>query len=326
LTITASSITGFDMRSTSAIAFLIILITLFYGVNKVFRTQAAVDLTASNAYKILSPEDKSDILIMGSSHADGIIANYLKINHGLSVGKFSIPGSNPEYNYNLYTKYFKKYHENKPSLVIYCVDWFIFDDVNALRRKIDNDYSCLPRHIYASESIYNLKDIQKYVSCLFPVFRVDRNNLSHITRLLPNKSVSTTPSSYRDSEDRARAIVGHVSDGQFYYFIKLLEEFKADKIKVLLVQTPEYLKVKYGASYAHNNNILNQIADLYGLEYLNYNHDKASSINYDKNNYADWGHLNSNGAVAFTQLFNYDLNKYVENTLLNRARKDDDVL
>lgn len=309
------------MKITSAIVFTLILVTLFYGVNKVFHAQAAVDITAQNAYKLLSPEDRSDIVIMGSSHADGIIAKYLKLNHGLSAGKFSIPGSNPEYNYNLYTKYFKKYHPNKPSLIIYCVDWFIFDDVNALRRKIDADYSCLPRQIYAKEFLHNLKDIQRYVFCLFPIFNVDRNNLSHITRLLPTKSVNTTPSSYRDSEDRARAIVGHVSDDQLYYFIKLLEKFKTDNIKVLLVQTPEHLNVKYGDSYAHNNLLLNHIANLYGLEYLNYNHAKASPINYDKKNYADWGHLNSTGAVAFTELFNKDLNKFIDNEYLGRTNK-----
>src|SRR6266702_476553 len=82
-------------------------------------------------------EVKADTVILGASHAvNGINSNVIEGPNN-KVYNFAFAGANPRYTLSWYRNIFKPLYR-KPKIIIYDVNWFIFDS-RWLNRKLEQD-------------------------------------------------------------------------------------------------------------------------------------------------------------------------------------------
>ncbi len=96
-------------------------------------------------------------------------------------------------------------------------------------------------------------------------------------------------------------------------FEQLLDIFVENGIHIVFVEAPEYLPGRKEIKCEKNNKKIAEIAEKYGITFLNYNGELESEINNDYTNYSDWGHMNTKGSTAFSKLLAQDLKEYFEN-------------
>lgn len=94
-------------------------------------------------------------------------------------------------------------------------------------------------------------------------------------------------------------------------FLSLLDRFIKDGINIIFVEIPEY-SGRVSTDMLRNNDALAEVADRYGITFLNYNDELASEINDDPSNYSDWGHMNKKGSTAFSKVLAKDLKPLLE--------------
>ena len=81
-------------------------------------------------YEIFEQVYSVDTMVIGTSHAThGLNPKYLdEENPDYSFYNFALNGSNPTYYYNWYDIAFNEANYPQPKTLIFCVDWFMFDD------------------------------------------------------------------------------------------------------------------------------------------------------------------------------------------------------
>ena len=262
--------------------------------------------------ELVNNKTGSNCIILGTSHAThGIRPSYLNL-PGISVYNFALNGSTPEFYFKWYTEIFQKTYQ-KPEYIIYCIDWFLFDD-HILLRRYEQDAEHFPFNVFIKKLI-NIKDYNNKSLLLnrFPIIKYKEvSDLIHIITNVPNEKYpiedydrgfipyeAYNPNSINYLEER-------ISSRQVYYFENLMELLTNDGIKIIFVNIPEFGDID---NYKNKKtfDFFNEIANKHSVPILNYNIDKRSMINQQRAYYSDWMHLNGKGSSEFSKLLSRDL-------------------
>ena len=251
-----------------------------------------------------------DCIIIGSSHSEnGIDPHYLD-QLGWNAFNFSHPAAPPKYFLNWYSEIFSRYHQ-KPRLVLYQTDWFLFND-SFLYYVYEEDSRSLPfpvfsRHLF--DSRFDRGRLLKHRFLLsiwygrLPDFfrenAIAQKNFAH-----QYKGFWPVPSAVYHDFPRPIPLINPV---QVEAFEKLIDQFQSEGVTVVFVQAPEHIPDR--VSHPEALKILDQFAAAKRIPFLDYNRQKASAFNYDRQWYVDWGHLNGKGAAKFSPRLADDLSK-----------------
>jgi hypothetical protein len=290
----------------------VLSVTLIIGIINALLSANSRDAGQSEIWSELFNENvKPNVIIIGASHAaQGLNPKYLESN-GIRIFNFAISGNNPIATLNWYTRLFKEYH-TKPVLIIYEVNWFLFDS-DWLTLKYEHFSYFFPWNIFIKELINIDNDFEMLILSRFPpTYRILKEAL--LTDLATTNKDSSdyyngfTPGNSKPFKlDINRSVSTRISHEQKHAFIELLGRFKNDSINVVLVQVPEYLEGRSCAAIRQNNSVIKTIATENQIEFINFNEEKVSYINNDKYLYSDWGHLNPNGSTQFSILLSREL-------------------
>ena len=257
------------------------------------------------------PKVKADVIIMGASHAThGVDPRYLEIDH-LKVFNFAFNGASPLFNLNWFQKVFKPSYP-RPSCVIYGVHWVMFDG-QFLQRKLEQDSKYFPFQFFLEE----FRDLRGLGTLLLNRFAFIRERRQIVPRLFKKKRqgevypVSRYYHGYipfetqRDLEKKDLANPKIDAD-QLKAFEELLNEFERDRIRVIFVEIPDYIPGRDSSTMERNMEVIQKIAKERNIPFLNYETERVTEINYNRNYYVDWAHLNGNGSEAFSKLLRKD--------------------
>lgn len=100
------------------------------------------------------------------------------------------------------------------------------------------------------------------------------------------------------------------SQDQIKAFKQLIRQMQADGIKVILVQIPDYAKLRPDDQIAEYTALIDDIANELGVEFYDYNNTSSkvgnTVANY-KANFSNWNHMNETGANKFSAAFAKEL-------------------
>ena len=273
--------------------------------------------------EIVDPKKKIDGIILGTSHGTHGIRPQVLDSIGIGFYNFAMNGGNPEFYWNWYTNIFAPNHP-KPAYCVWATDWFLFDTV-WVWRQYEQDSEYFPDSVFYA----NLKS-------------GDYNTRSLILNRIPftkYKSVKDIPNIFR-SYDESQFIISKYKDGflpywprkiekfkdrytnklkdiykisgrQQQFFESLVERMKNDGINVILINTPEYGSKKEDYKKIIAFNYLDSFAQKSNIPFINYNLEKRSPINDDKELFTDWGHLNDKGSLIFSAILRKDLDSII---------------
>jgi len=257
------------------------------------------------------PKVKADVIIMGASHAThGVHPGYLEIDH-LKVFNFAFNGASPLFNLNWFQKVFRPNYPS-PSCVIYGVHWVMFDG-QFLQRKFEQDSKYFPFQFFLQE----FRDLRVLGTLLMNRFALIRERRQILPRLFKKKRqgevypVSRYYQGYipfetrRDLEKRDLANP-RIDPDQLKAFEALLSEFERDRIKVIFVEIPDYIPGRDSSTLERNMGLIQKIAKERNIPFLNYETERVTEINYNRDYYVDWAHLNGKGSEAFSKLLRGD--------------------
>jgi hypothetical protein len=97
-----------------------------------------------------------------------------------------------------------------------------------------------------------------------------------------------------------------IDPDQLKAFEALLNEFERDRIKVIFVEIPDYIPGRDSSTMERNMEVIQKIAKERNIPFLNYETERVTEINYNRNYYVDWAHLNGKGSEAFSKLLRED--------------------
>jgi len=270
-----------------------IFLTIEFLCKKVAITK---DRVAWQYQELFKPKVKADIVVLGTSKSiQGINPKQLE-DKGITVYNFGLNGSNPEFIFSWYNKYFKKYYK-KPKLILFEVSWLMFNE-DWMFRRIEHDTRYFPLKEYCFEFVQTGNKSTAFF-CRYHIF----NRIVKDGSILDSTYHGYTPHPYEAK------VIESLSDSicfnpnrQRYYFDLLLNSFKNDSVNVMFVMLPEkidsaFLKYKY---ISKNINYIEQRLNDY--DFLNYHQEfKVDSV------FQDWGHLNIIGARLISQKIDKDL-------------------
>ena len=286
---------------------IILMIIIEYGISKNISQSVG-----SKYHEIYYPQQNYNTIIIGSSHGSmGIDPERLEGN-GAIIYNFSLLGGGPIF----FSEWSDKLlHEStiRPSMVLYCVDWFMFTN-KQLKRRLENDSSCLSLHDFLKEItlnisnedilynlIHNRYNFIKYRNSLkFAIIREPAAKYDNLFK----KGYAPISEPYKKKEGR---ILTESSPYAFDCFNKLLDYYKNNNIKIIFINTPELIHDRSNQEYEKGISIVEQIAEERGITFLNYNKSHISSINYNTNLFFDWEHLNDKGGAVFSERLKKDL-------------------
>ena len=271
------------------------------------------------------PRVKADVIIMGASHAThGVHPGYLEIDH-LKVFNFAFNGASPLFNLNWFEKVFKPNYP-RPSCVIYGVHWVMFDG-QFLQRKFEQDSKYFPFRFFLKE----FRDLKGLGALLLNRFAFIRERRQILPRLFKKKRqeevypVSRYYQGYipfetrRDLEKKDLANP-RIDPDQLKAFEALLSEFERDRIKVIFIGIPDYIPGRESSTMEKNMELIQKIARERNIPFLNYETERVTEINYNRDYYVDWAHLNGKGSEAFSKLLRSDFESGEFNNCFSKAR------
>ena len=276
--------------------------------------------------EVFHPKVKADVIIMGASHAThGIHPRYLEIDH-IKVFNFAYNGASPIFNLNWYEKVFQPNYP-KPSCVIYGVHWVMFDG-QFLQRRLEQDSKYFPFHFFLKE----LQDPRSLSALLLNRFAFIRERRQIMPRIFKKKRegevypVSRYYQGYIPFEtkrdlDKKDLVNPKIDPDQLKAFETLLNEFERERIKVIFVQVPDYIPGRDSSTMEMNMQLLQKIARERNIPFLNYESGKVTEINYIRDYYVDWAHLNGRGSEAFSKLLRNDFETQGFLKLFSKARE-----
>ncbi len=290
--------------------FLLILATLLFLMN-LWMDKESYPHYSRQYEEAFHPKVKADAIIMGASHAThGIHPRYLEIDHR-KVFNFAFNGASPLFNLNWYEKVFRPNYP-KPSCIIYGVHWVMFDG-HFLQRKFEQDSRFFPLRIFVDEA-RDLNALKTLLLNRFPFIRERKQIMPRLFRKKREREVYPVSRYYHgyipfettrdlDMKDPANAMI---DPDQLKAFQSLLDEFRIDKINVIFVQVPDYIPGRDSTTMPRNMQLIEKIAEERNIPFLNYETEKVTDLNYNRDYYVDWAHLNGRGSEAFSALLRDD--------------------
>ncbi len=256
------------------------------------------------AYNELFNGRRKDNIIIGASHAaQGINPKYIPPGNFYN---FALDGAGPSFILSWYKNLFLK-HNQAPKVILYEVDWFMFIPKH-LTRRIEHDSRYFPNAVTASllsdsnidktSLLQNKWLVSSSGMILRKVLKLPNTQADESSRY--NGFVAFSFNSSMDKIDPS-AYVGF-DDSKMQVFIELIKLIKEHKSQLILVQAPEYIPGWGSINVINQNLIIENIANKYQIPFLNYNGDRVSEINYNKDLFADPGHLNKEGSTRFSKL------------------------
>jgi hypothetical protein len=260
--------------------------------------------------ELFSGSIAADVVVLGSSHAArGISPNVLE-REGLSAWNFAEGGNSPKATCKWYRRIFKKCCR-KPAVVLYQVDWFLFDP-DWLGREYEQYSRNFPTSFLLAEMTDGVNNREALLMNRVPLFTdLDLRWLVRKKEAAPGARYhGFLPMTKKPSKLEVQEMISTRNDsGQQAAFLELLDSLQQDGIKVVFVQAPELVEARGCPRIESNTRYLEQVARQRQITFLNYNKERLSSLNYCTQYYNDWGHLNASGADAFTQLLSNDLKR-----------------
>ena len=259
---------------------------------------------------------KSDVLIFGASHAShAIIPKKINIS-GHKVYNFAFNAAAPNFNYNLY-KDIVNVHYTQPKLIIYSVNWFMFDSKKLWRKRSD-DYKYMSSKNVFELTKNNISSVMMpydyllitHESDIFTSLKETMNTDIHNNILIDHYDNGFVPYDANYITDLKKKDI-HNDNKEIEGFIMFVNFIKSKHIPLIFVETPEYLKEAKINNVINNNIIISNIAEKYNIPFLNYNNSLTSYINYDKQYFSDQGHLNYLGARTFSDVLSKDINDLI---------------
>lgn len=250
-------------------------------------------------YKDLLCGSKSfEVIAMGSSHAlDGIDPRLIRIKN-LSCYNAAFSGAAPSYNLEFYKKVIAG--KVKPKVVIYGVNWFMFDE-GRLNRKSSHDR----KYLRLEDLLFTPFDML-YVTYVDKLYELLTLPAVATQRYFNGFAWSDAPFEFENPR-RAYNYRYEVKK-----FTELLELMKSDRVTVVLVETPEIIVPEEESAVKGNNGMIARMARDYGIPFLNYNDELISDINQNKEYFRNRGHLRYGGAQKFSALLMRDINGLID--------------
>ncbi len=260
------------------------------------------------------PAVRADVIIMGASHAThGVNPRYLETD-GIKVFNFAFNGASPAFNLNWYKKVFQPNYP-RPACVVYGVHWVMFDG-QYLRRRLEQDSKYFPLRFFLEE-FRDLKTLGTLVLNRFAFIRERRQIVPRIFKKKQRAEVYPVSRYYQgyipfetqrdlDKKDLANA---KIDPDQLKAFEELLDLFKQEGIRVIFVEIPDYIPGRDTATIEKNMQLIGRIARERDIPFLNYETDKVTQINYARDCYVDWAHLNGKGSEAFSKMLRDDFER-----------------
>jgi hypothetical protein len=265
----------------------------------------------------------ADAIIIGSSHGThGINPKYLDGLDGLKFYNFALNGSNPSYYLQWYENVFKPNYK-KPKLIIYAVDWFMFDK-DWLWRRYEQDSIYFSFGLFLKELFNIHHDLKSKITIVYNRYNIirERDNLQYLFSQFHDTNGILDTEYYYDgfipdeNKFNGTDIYNYniKTDSKFKQdFIKLFNEIKHDNIKIIFLNTPEYILGRKSSSLNKNLTYLKEFALKNNVPFLSYNSVKITNINYDHTCYSDWGHMNTKGSTEFSKMLRKDLEPIIKN-------------
>ncbi len=296
---------------------LLCLVTLFVTERLLVKRSQFTDHNSKKYGEIYNNSNRHDLIIIGASHGFYGI-NPRKMEY-LNVNAFNhcLDGSNPSFTLKWLKDVYLK-NNKLPKIVLYEVNWFMFDD-KWLWRRIENDSMYLNHNDFFSFFIDNKIDKVLLLRNRYKIFQNEcifeqfwQKNIDGIVGVLNDQYykgyVPHELNIYNASRDRFHGN----SNNQIADFKKIIELIKKNGSKLILVESPEYMN-SYNRRHFMYNKIIKTIASEYNLNFLNYNEGSISDINYSKKLYYDYGHLNREGGNIFSEILARDLSGIISN-------------
>jgi len=281
--------------------------------------ECRLNMHVNNHYKmqydeIFHPKVNADIIIIGTSYGNhGINPRDLESENS-KIYNFAFDGANPAFFLKWYNVIFKKYYK-KPRLIIFETPWYVFSG-NYLWRTIEFDSGYFPMSVFIRVLLNPTCSAEKTLFNRF-IFMKEGRKFEYLNKDKPYDIAfditkyyhGYTPVKGTISKSAKSEMIGKISSKQVADFEKLLDQFKLDKIQVVLVCLPECFPARTAVGFEEGNKLIEKIAKRQGILLLNYNYDKVSKINYDYEFFSDFGHLNEKGSLVVSRLLKNDLAK-----------------
>jgi hypothetical protein len=296
------------------VLFAAILVVILWGVDRWLDRESSPH-TRLQYDEAFYPKSPADLIIVGASHAThGINPRYLE-REDLTVYNFALNGAGPSFTLKWYKAVFRRYHQ-KPKYVIYAVHWVMFDPERLLR-EFEHDSHYFPLSFFIEE----MRDVRTLKSLLLNRFAFTRERKQLVPRLARKKDPEVYPktkfyngfipfNTKRDLKTKDVVLL-RKSDASVRAFEELLDEFKKDGIRVVLVQIPGYIPGREAPNLSEGAGVLKSIAAARAIPFLDYDTERVTGINYNPEFFSDWGHLNERGSEAFSKLLRRDLDGFL---------------
>jgi glycosyltransferase involved in cell wall biosynthesis len=271
--------------------------------------------------------EKYKILIFGSSRTyEGIHPKYIQHEFGIKAFKEAFVGKGPMYNYYFYQEYKKRV--GIPWVVIYGVDYFMFNETSERHwmQRFDRD---LIRNHYFSQGVFMLLANKAYIDIFinnfltilqktilgeryFPVEQ-DNDLMENYLGLAHTGDIDThAPPKFR----RIDFIKYPGKEG--VYFSRLMEELHRDQVTVLLLSLPDYVGTyRSNKSQKQFVKAFRKYQEKYdNIHFLNYNGARMFDI-HNPEYFIDGGygktnsHLSRSGAEILNRMVIDDLRRYL---------------
>ncbi|MHB1151446.1 MAG: hypothetical protein ACYCWE_13995 [Eubacteriales bacterium] len=282
--------------------------------------------------EIYAQNIKADVIILGTSHANRAVNPYwLEQDSMYKYFNFAMDGACPSYYLDWWEQIFVPSGYPTPKLVIFSVDWFMFDS-NWLWRRIEQDYKYMQPDKNKNDgaaipeieldwtdidsvltTVFNRLPVMYARDRLFEMFTVPVLEISDKELKIEDCPYYNGQIAITGNYDGARVIASCASfDNEIEDFKTLLKIFRDSGIPVLFLMVPEYLDGRRARHYEEQVELLNSIASEFEIDFLNYNEEHLTKYSLSAEYYYDWGHMNWDGSTEYSKLLRDDLQPYLE--------------
>lgn len=274
---------------------------------------------------------EADVIILGTSHANRAVNPYwLEEGGSLKYFNFAMDGACPSYYLDWWKQVFIPSGYVKPKLIIYSVDWFMFDN-GWLWRRIEQDYKYMrpTENTFENTPAVNAADLTDIDSVLTAVFNripviYARDRIFEMFTapepIVTDKALRIEDCPYYNGQiaiegnyDGARTVANSQSyESEIEDFRKLLRILEESDIPALFLMVPEYLQGRRARNYDEQVQLIGDIAAEFDIDFINYNAAYLTEFSLSSQYFYDWGHMNRAGSTEYSKLLRKDLQPYLD--------------